>query len=352
MNAFAPVAGLAVRAADLNDPSARSRIEGFVAEHPEGQLFHLPAWSRAVERGSRQRSHYLVAEESGAVAAVLPLTEMRSRLFGSALISAGFGVGGGILAKSVPAAEALADAAWRLARDLRCPTVELRGGLLPDGWSRREGVYANFARDLPGEDEAILLSIPRKQRAEVRRALGFDLDVRVGQDGDDHYRIYAESVRNLGTPVFPRGLFDAMIESFGGDADILTVNRDGRPLASVLSFYFKGCVHPYWGGGTAEARRWRANELMYYELMRHAVARGCKRFDFGRSKLGTGAFAFKKNWGFEPEPIVHAVRTADGAPPREINPLSPRYRLQVAAWRKLPLWLANRLGPPIARGLG
>src|SRR3546814_18075717 len=94
-----------------------------------------------------------------------------------------------------------------------------------------------------------------------------------------------------------------------------------------------------------------SSDLMYYELMRHAARRGCTRFDFGRSKLGTGAFAFKKNWGFEPRPLVYATRTADGAPPREINPPAPTYRLQVAAWKKLPLWLANRPGPPIAPGL-
>jgi FemAB-related protein (PEP-CTERM system-associated) len=143
-----------------------------------------------------------------------------------------------------------------------------------------------------------------------------------------------------------------MLAAFSDDADILTVSRDGRPIASVFSFYFNGTVLPYWGGGTSEARSLRANELMYFELMRHASARGCTRFDFGRSKLGTGAYAFKKNWGFEPRPLVQAVRAADGAAPREINPLNPKYRLQVELWKKLPLWLANRLGPPIARGLG
>jgi lipid II:glycine glycyltransferase (peptidoglycan interpeptide bridge formation enzyme) len=116
----------------------------------------------------------------------------------------------------------------------------------------------------------------------------------------------------------------------------------------VLSLYFRGTVYPYWGGGTAEARGARANELMYYELMRHAAARGCTRFDFGRSKLGTGAFAFKKNWGFEPQPLAYAVHGAA----RDTNPLSAKYRLQVALWKKLPLALANRLGPAIARGLG
>jgi FemAB-related protein (PEP-CTERM system-associated) len=353
VNAFAPVAGLSLRVAELGDAAERERIDTFVLSHPDSEPFHRPAWSRAVERGCGQRAYYLVAQgPSGAVAGLLPLSGIRSPLFGAALVSTGFGVGGGILASDDAAADALGAAAWALAQALGCPAVELRGGSLPKEWSPREGVYAGFVRDLPAKDEDILASIPRKQRAEVRRAIGLGLDVSIGRDTGDHYRVYSESVRNLGTPVFPRTLFQATLEAFGDDTDILTVSRNGRLLASVLSLYFKGTVYPYWGGGTAEARGARANELMYYELMRHATRRGCTRFDFGRSKLGTGAFAFKKNWGFEPRPLVYGIRTADGAAPREINPLSPRYRLQVAAWKKLPLWLANRLGPPIARGLG
>jgi len=344
LNAHAAIAPLTVRVADPDEPW----LEAFVRAHPAATPFHLPQWSRAIAAGTGQGAHILVAENDRAVQGVLPLTEVRSPLFGAALVSAGFGVDGGVLAYDESVAAALAREAVPLAASLGCPSIELRGGVIPAGWDRNEGIYAGFVRDLPRDDAAILPVIPRKQRAEVRRALGFGLDVSVGRDTTTHYRAYAESVRNLGTPVFPRGLFAAVLDAFGEEADILTVSKDDAPLASVLSLYFNGTVYPYWGGGTHAARGARANELMYYELMRHAAARGYTRFDFGRSKLGTGAFAFKKNWGFEPKPLTYAHWGAA----REINPLNPRYRLQVAAWRRMPLWLANRLGPPIARGLG
>lgn len=344
MNAPVRLAPLTVRAADPADPA----VEAFVRAHPAATPFHLPQWSRAIEAGTGQRAHLLVAERGGAIKGLLPLTEVRSRLFGTALVSTGFGVDGGILADDPADTRLLADAAVALAEKLGAPSIELRGGVLPDGWARAEGTYAGFVRDLPRGDEEILTAIPRKQRAEVRRALGFGLKVDVGRDPAPHYRAYAESVRNLGTPVFPRRLFEEVLDGFGEEADILTVSRDGQPLASVLSLYFNGTVYPYWGGGTREARAARANELMYYELMRHAARRGCVRFDFGRSKLGTGAFAFKKNWGFEPRPLTYA----HWGEAREINPLSPKYRARIAVWQRLPLWLANRLGPPIARGLG
>ena len=352
MNAFAPVTGLAVRTADLTNAGEAARIDAFVATHPRAEPFHRPAWSRAVERACGQGAHYLVAEDGQGVRGLLPLTQVRSPLFGSALVSTGFGVGGGILGE---AAAPLAAAAEQLARSLGIASLELRGGEVPSGWDAREGAYAGFARELPNDDEAILKAIPRKQRAEVRRAQTLGLTVRVGrgeQDLADHYRVYSESVRNLGTPVFPRALFRRMLAAWGEEADILTVSKDGRPLASVFSLYFKNAVYPYWGGGTKDARTLRANEHMYHELMRHAAARGCTRFDFGRSKVGTGAFAYKKNWGFEPRPLRYATRSLDGTAAREINPLSPRYRLQVQLWQKLPLPIANLIGPWIAQGLG
>ena len=164
----------------------------------------------------------------------------------------------------------------------------------------------------------------------------------------EHYGVYAESVRNLGTPVFPAALFRHVAGAL--DSDVLTVRHQDKAVASVLSLYFRGTVFPYWGGGTAAARGLRANDRMYFALMSHARDRGCTRFDFGRSKTGTGAAAFKKNWGFTGVPRCYATRS-DG-PAREVNPLNPKYALMVRAWQRLPLPVANLIGPWISRGLG
>ena len=355
MNAVAPIAVAAVRAADLGDASECARIDAFVRDHPEGTVFHRPQWSRAVERGCGQRAHYLVAERGRTLVGCLPLTEVRSRLFGDALVSAGFATGGGLLASDEGDAAILTEAGWALTGRLACPAMELRGGPLPAGWSVQQGVYAAFDRPLPGNAEALLLSIPKRQRAEVKRALDFGLASTAGSDAmhrDAFFRCYSESVRNLGTPIFPRALFEAVLDEFGDDAEIVAVWKDGRPLAAFLDLHFRGTCLPYWGGGTAEARRWRANDLIYFDAMSRAIDRGCSHADFGRSKVNTGSWLRKRIWGFAERPLVYGVRTVDGAAPRETNPLHPKYRLQIALWQRIPLGLANRLGPLIARGLG
>jgi FemAB-related protein (PEP-CTERM system-associated) len=354
VNAPATLA-VTVTTADLADASAHARIEAFVAAHPAGTVFHRPQWSRAVERGCRQRAHYLVAERAGALVGCLPLTEIRSPLFGNALVSAGFGSGGGVLAEDDLAGERLAEAGWALAQELGCASLELRGGPVPAGFEAQDGTYANFDRALPADAEALLASIPRRQRTEVRRALDSGLTTSAGSDAAHraaHFRVYAESVRNLGTPVFPRALFAAMLDEFGDEADIVLVKRGDEPVAALLNFYFKQVCQPFWGGGTFAARACKGNDLIYFEVMRRAIARGCTRADFGRSKIGTGPWSRKRIWGFDETPIVHAVRTTEGGAAREINPMNAKYRLKVEAWKRLPLWAANRIGPLIARGLG
>ncbi len=335
------------------DSGQAQRIAGFVAEQGGG-LFHLPQWLAAVEAGTGQRAGGFVVEQLGAITGWLPLTEVRSPLFGKALVSSGFGVGGGICAADPDSAAVLADAATRYATAQGFAGIELRGGPIPAQWDAWDDKHCGFVRPLAATDEAELNAIPRKARAEVRKGLGMGLTVTVGRSAADltaHYAAYGASVRNLGTPVFPRRLFAAMLDAFPDASDILTVSKDGQPLASVLSFYHDGAVMPFWGGGVFAARAARANEVMYYELMLHARRSGAARFDFGRSKTGSGPHHFKKNWGFAPEPLTYGAWTAPGAKPRNIDPTDASYSRKIDLWKKLPLPLANFMGPWIARGL-
>ena len=348
----APISLSRVRVAGPDDAA---RMAAFVAGCADATAFHRPEWLDAVERACGHDVHVLIAETAGEIVAMLPLNAVHSPLFGRALVSTGFAVDGGVIGDraQVPA---LAEAAVRLAARLSCPSLELRGGPLPEGggWHHKTESHAGFVMPLAADDDAQLTAIPRKQRAEVRKGLANAMTVRIGRDATDramHYAVYAESVRNLGTPVFPRALFDAVLDAFGDDADILTVLDGDRAVASVLSLYHRGAVMPYWGGGIADARRLRANDVMYYALMCHARARGCDRFDFGRSKTDSGAYHFKRNWGFAPAPLAYAQWSADGVGLRDVNPLSPKYRAKIALWQKLPLAIANRLGPLIAAGL-
>mgnify|MGYP005838584825 CR=1 FL=1 len=354
---MADAAPLRVDTLDPTDARAASEHDAFVRARADGTPFHLSAWARAIQRALGHRPHLLVARGAGgSIAGVLPLMHVRHPLFGQNLVSTGFAVYGGPLADGAQVHAALDAAAWALAQRLGVPSLEYRNqARLRPGWPAKSDVYATFRRAIAPTAEANLKAIPRKQRADVRKAIDSALEVCIGAtpaDLADHFAVYATSVRNLGTPVFPPALFRAVAAEFGPDADVLTVRHEGRPVASVFSLYHGSTVLPYWGGGTAQAVPSRANLMMYWALMEHARQRGCTMFDFGRSKLGTGPYAFKKNWGFEPSPLHYEFRLAEGAAMPDLNPNSPKYRAMTKLWARLPLWLANRLGPLLARGLG
>ena len=329
----------------------------FAAAHPHGTFFHRAAWADVIHKAFGHTPHYLLAERDGAVVGVLPLVRVKTLLFGDSLQSTPFCVYGGPLAADAEALAALESAAAALMDTLGAPVMEWRfrdpppDGALP-GWATRDDLYVTFRKPIGANDDANMKAIPRKQRAMVRKGIDRGLRSTAGRDVATLFRVYAESVRNLGTPVFPRRYFQLLAETFADDMDIVVVHDGDAPVAAVMNFYDRGEVLPYYGGGAAAARAAAAHDFLYWEVTRRAAARGCTGFDFGRSKAGTGSFAFKKNWGFTPTPLLHRYRLAAGATVPDHNPLNPKYRLMIAAWKRLPLPIANLVGPHVVRGVG
>ncbi len=345
-----PDIALTVRPMDERD---LPRWDGFVQSHKDATFFHRSGWHGIFQDIFRLSPRYLIAERGADIAGILPLVYQRSALFGNALIAAPFCVEGGPIAVDEQAGSALVAAALAIQAETAAPYVEFRSRRARQaGWTVRGDLYATFSGPLSADDKENLLAIPRKQRAVVRKTLESKLISEVSGHVDDVFRVYAESVRNLGTPVFAKRYFSALKKTFGPDCDAVVIRDDGIPVSAVLNFYHKDTVLPYYGGGTAAARRNGANDFLYWEVMRRAAQRGYRRFDFGRSKAGTGAFAFKKNWGFSPEWLEYEYHFLAGQKMPDKNPLNPKYSLFIEAWKKLPLPIANFIGPWIIRGLG
>lgn len=346
---------LACRTLDAGSEPAWDR---FVEATPEATFFHRAGWRQVLETAFGHRTRFLYTERDGGITGILPLAQVKTRLFGNTIISLPFCVYGGPVALDAESADVLLAEARTMRERASAPVLELRPRdaqaslSQADGWQTRGDLYATFRKAISGDHDANMKAIPRKQRAMVRKGIERKLAARSDRDVDRLHAIYAESVRNLGTPVFSRRYFRILAEVFGPAVDVVTVADGEKPVASVLNFYFREEVLPYYGGGTQAAREVHAYDFMYWEVMRRAADRGCRLFDYGRSKLGTGAFAFKKNWGFEPQPLTYHYLLRDGAKIPDHNPLNPKYRLFIAAWKRLPLPIANAVGPQIVRGIG
>ena len=335
------------------DHGSAAPWDDFVMAHEAATFFHRSGWKDVIERSFGHRCYYLYAEQAGEVVGVLPLVHLKSALFGSSLVSNGFCVYGGPVASDGASLAALDQGALDLARSLGVDYLEyrLREAQHAD-WASNHELYATFRKALDPEPENNLQAVPRKQRAMVRKGIKAGLTSEIDQDVERFYRIYSESVRNLGTPVFGRRYFATLKDVFGDDCELLMVEQEGRALSGVMSFYFREEVLPYYGGGLPEARSVAAYDFMYWEVMRRACPRGTRLFDFGRSKRGTGAFSFKTHWGFEPESLHYEYKLLKADEIPSVNPLNPKYRMYIALWKRLPLPVANRIGPVVSRALG
>jgi FemAB-related protein (PEP-CTERM system-associated) len=339
----------------LMQPEDASRWDAFVLGCLDATFYHRAAWQPVIERTFGHKTWFMYAESGGRIQGVLCLAEIKSRMFGHSLASLPFCVYGGIAATSAPARQALDAAAQQLAAKLKVGHLEYRN-IKPEpeegpNWHGKD-LYVTFRKEMSANAEENMLAIPKKQRAMVRKGIKAGLESCIDQDVDRFFDAYSFSVHRLGTPVFSKNYFRLLKEAFAEDCDVVTITKDGRTISSVLSFYFRDEVLPYYGGGLSEARDVAGNDFMYWELMRRASERGYRIFDFGRSKRGTGAFDFKKNWGFEAQQLHYRYQLHGAQQLPDNNPLNPKYQLFIKMWKRLPLPVANLLGPHIVKNLG
>ena len=327
--------------------------EAYVMACPQATFFHRVAWQTILREVFHHETYFLYAHSEGRISGVLPLAHVKSMLFGSSLTSLPFAVYGGVAADDEASATALEDQAQRLAQQLQVDHLELRQiERHHEGWPMQD-LYVTFRKAILAEEEANMLAIPRKQRAMVRKGIKNGLKSEIDASVDRFFALYADNVHRHGTPALPKRYFQALQKHFGADCEVLTATSpEGRPLSSVLSFYFRDEVLPYYAGDDESARDMAANDFKYWELMRRSCGRGLKVFDYGRSKQGTGSFSFKKNWGFEPTPLHYEYRLYKRDSVPQNNPANAKYRLLIETWRRMPIGLANWLGPFVVRNLG
>ena len=334
-------------------PADYERWDCFVTACSEATFFHRSGWKTVIEEVFRHRTWFLYAERAGEICGVLPLAQVKSWLFGNSIASLPFCVYGGIASNDPDAGAALEAEAERIASQCGVDVLEFRNCSPRHADWPRQDLYVRFKKHMLASEEENMLAIPRKQRAMVRKGIKAGLSSEIDDGVGRFFDLYAGNVHRHGTPALPKRYFERLKAVFGNDCEVLiVVDSQARPVSGVMTFYFRDEVLPYYAGDAVAAREVAGNDFKYWELMRRARARGYKVFDYGRSKRGTGSFDFKKNWGFEAEPLHYEYRLyrRDSIP--QNNPNNAKYRLFIEGWRRMPVRLATWLGPYIVRNLG
>ncbi|MGJ8693927.1 MAG: FemAB family XrtA/PEP-CTERM system-associated protein [Thalassotalea sp.] len=330
-----------------------SRWDDYVKAHAEGTFFHLSGWQAVIENSFSHPCYFLYVESDKGITGVLPLVEVKSKLFGHALISTPFCVYGGALADDDSIARLLEKEAVSLAESLSVDHLELRYKTEQDNGMLLKQMHSSFGCELAEDDEKILASVKKKQRAVIRHSLKNELTSKVSHQIDDFYQLLSESYRNLGTPIFTKKYFQNLVNVFGDDLDVMVIyDKDQQPSNSVMNFYFKEQVIPYYGGGNSDARYHKSADFMYYKVMCNAKEKGATWYDFGRSKNDSGAYRYKKTWGMEPQPLFYYYHLVKATELPNLSPNNPKYKIFINMWQKLPLKISQIVGPFLSKYLG
>jgi FemAB-related protein (PEP-CTERM system-associated) len=325
--------------------------DSYVQSHAAGSLFHLTAWKRVIERCFGFEARYLYAEEDGAICGILPLFLVSNFLQGRSLISTPYAVYGGACADDPHVEIALRESARQMAERERVQYLELREQKrIPDSGFLTKELYVTFDLELPKTADELQRLFPRDTRYMIRKAQKSGLRAIVNNDEmDTFYEIYSRSFHHLGTPVFSRRLFEVIMEEFAQQCELTTIWREKTALASVLSFRFKGWILPYFGGSLLEGRQFAANNFMYWEVMKRALEMGIRHFDFGRSKLGSGSYAFKTQWNMHERPLPYQFALVRRKSLPNFSPANPKFKFAISVWRSMPFGLTKMLGPAVVQ---
>ncbi|MEW6074549.1 MAG: FemAB family XrtA/PEP-CTERM system-associated protein [Planctomycetota bacterium] len=340
--------GLTIVRGSAQDDEARDR---FVRAHPDGTFFHLSGWRRAIENLYGHEPIELVARRGGELVGVLPMMLCQRLRGGRHLVSQPYAVYGGPVAEDRETVLALVDEARAVGQALRVGNVELRCLHDPLLDVPRSELYWTFLRDLPADPDEVLARMPKKARADARKARDkYGLELGEGRwYVDDLARLFLANKHGLGSPALPRRHFQELIRHFGDDVFVHVVRQSRRPLSAVMSIAFRDTLIAYYAGAEPGAdRSYKASNYMYLALQEWAVRRGFRRFDFCRSRADSGAFAFKCHQGFVPQPLHYRFLLVRDRRVPAFTPSNPRTRILQAAWSRLPRWLVRRVSAGLA----
>jgi FemAB-related protein (PEP-CTERM system-associated) len=324
--------------------------DAFVKSHPESSFYHLFGWRRINGHVFDHQTRYLAAREAGVIRGVLPLVNVKSILFGNILCSMPFLNFGGPLAVDDATARQLVQAAMDCAREINADYLELRSATsipvdLPTSLQK-----VSLRIELTSDPDALWNAFTSKHRNNVRRAYKYGLEVEKGGTNllPDFYRLMEESWHMLGTPLYSRAFFAAILDEFSDATSVFVCRHKGTPVAAALNGYHNGLVEGMWAGGARAARDLDANYVLYWEMIRDACQRGLGGFHLGRSSIDSGGEVFKKRWNADTKQLYWVFHRPRGGPLPGLNVSNPRYRWAIRAWQQLPLWIVRRLGPAIA----
>lgn len=318
-----------------------------------GTLYHRSAWRDILAHTMRRELFYLTARSADQkLIGALPLAITRSRLFGHYAVSLPYFNYGGPVAVAPNVEQALIEAAFELCASQGLHQVEIRDTVQRSGLVARTD-KVSMRLDLSGVSALTGLLDQRgsKLRAQVNKAMSSGVSFKVGGTAllGDFYRVFATNMRDLGTPVYQADFFASILDTFTDDTLLVVGYFNQAPVCGAFLARNGNAWEIPWASTLRKANAIAANMALYGRVLEEVIERNATLFDFGRSSVDAPTYRFKKQWGATPMPLYWYNAKPEGA--TDLTVASPKFRMAIAAWKKLPVAVTRVVGPPLVRNL-
>jgi FemAB-related protein (PEP-CTERM system-associated) len=332
-------------------PEIETQWEEFVRAHPNGSFFHQVGWKKVMQATYGYQPRYFYSEREGRITGIAPSFLISNWMMGRCLMSLPFAVYGGVCAADAESEAALVAHLERISQEERAEYLEIRnrtGEILPGYHANPR--YATFTLPLVSDTETLYKALPKDIRYMIRKGEKAGLTVKRGAGLlDQFYRLMTVNLRRLGTPAFPRALFENLLREYPSQVEVTVVYSGDKAVSGGMSFFFRNWIQPYYVGSLDEAKGLAANNFLWWEMMKLGAEKGCAIFDFGRSKKDSGNFDFKKKWNPQIDTLSYQVRLVRRKKVPNFSPTNSKFQMATNAWKKMPLGLTRALGPYLVR---
>ena len=331
----------------------KKRWNSYVEQHRSASIYHLYDWQTLIKQSFSHDSICLMAVDlDNNMRGILPITLIKSKLFGKFGVSIPYFNYGGPLADSDDIVTSLLDAAAEIRADESLQHIEVRATHRLNSWQVSDD-KVSMVLALPSNIEKLSQQLGSKVRAQIKQATAHSLVSKTGSLEllNDFYSVLSRNMRDLGTPVYNKNFFRNILTTFADHCTLMVVYQKAVPIACAFLIGYRDTLEIPWASTLRRANAMNTNMLLYSHVLEFAIKNNYDFFDFGRSSKKANTYRFKKQWGAKPAQHYWHYSLPDGHAMPQLNPSNPKYKVAIGAWKMLPVWLTKIIGPPIVKNL-
>ena len=348
-----PLSSCDISAISVSLDGKHDEWNAYVAGNYAASVYHRAEWPALIEKTYGHEGYYFTARDKDhRIVGVLPLIRLRSRLFGDLLVSMPYFMMGGAVADHPAIEHKLMQAANDHAATLGAEHIEYRDDIPRESLSSRiEKV--NMILTLPSSENELWNSFSSKLRSQIRRPQRENPQILIGGNEylDEFYTVYAQNMRDLGSPVHSKLFIKNILDCFRDESRIIVIRLKNRPVSAGLLISNGDTLEIPLASTTRDANHLSMNMLLYWKILQYAVESNYKLFNFGRSSTDAGTYKFKQQWGAKPRQLFWNYWLNDSDQLPSLNPSNPKYALMISTWKRLPVFISKWLGPKIVKNL-